>query len=105
MAATDVQRTIHAIWRIESAKLIAGLTRVVRDVGLAEELAQDALVAALESWPRSGIPDNPAAWLMTTARRRGIDELRRAKRLERKHDELGQEMERLQEALAPDPDA
>ncbi len=105
MTATDVNRTIHAIWRIESAKLIAGLARIVRDVGLAEELAQDALVAALETWPQSGVPDNPAAWLMTAARRRGIDELRRSKRLERKHDELGQEMERLQEARAPDLDA
>jgi len=105
VTATDVNRTIHAIWRIESAKLIAGLARIVRDVGLAEELAQDALVAALETWPQSGVPDNPAAWLMTAARRRGIDELRRSKRLERKHDELGQEMERLQEARAPDLDA
>ncbi len=100
-----MQRTIRAIWRIESAKLIAGLTRIVRDVGQAEELAQDALVAALESWPQDGIPDNPAAWLMTTAKRRGIDELRRSKRLERKHEELGQELERLQEGRAPDLDA
>ena len=105
VASTDVQRTIHAIWRIESAKLIAGLAHVVRDVGLAEELAQDALVAALETWPGSGIPDNPAAWLMTTARRRGIDELRRNRRLERKHDELGQELERLQEEQVDDLEA
>ena len=105
MNATDVQRTIRAIWRIESARLIASLARAVRDVGLAEELAQDALVAALETWPRSGIPENPAAWLMTTARRRGIDQLRRSRLLERKHGELGQEMERAQEELAPDPDA
>ena len=105
VASTDVQRTIHAIWRIESAKLIAGLAHVVRDVGLAEELAQDALVAALETWPGSGIPDNPAAWLMTTARRRGIDELRRNRRLERKHDELGQELERLQEERVDDLEA
>jgi len=105
VTTADVQRTIHAIWRIEAAKLIAGLTRIVRDVGQAEELAQDALVAALESWPKAGIPDNPAAWLMTTAKRRGIDELRRSKRLERKHDELGQELERLQEGGGPDLDA
>jgi RNA polymerase sigma-70 factor (ECF subfamily) len=105
VTTAEVQRTIRAIWRIESAKLIAGLTRIVRDVGQAEELAQDALVAALESWPQDGIPDNPAAWLMTTAKRRGIDELRRSKRLERKHEELGQELERLQEGRAPDLDA
>ena len=105
MTATDVHGTIHAIWRIESAKVIAGLARVLRDVGLAEELAQDALVVALETWPQSGIPENPAAWLMTTARRRGIDELRRHQRLERKHDELGHELERLQEARVDDLDA
>ena len=79
MALTDVHRTIEAVWRIEAARLIAALTRRVRDVGLAEELAQDALVSALEQWPRSGVPDNPAAWLMTTARNRAIDLLRRAR--------------------------
>ena len=78
---------------MESARLIAGLTRVVRDVGLAEELAQDALVAALEDWPERGVPDNPGAWLMTTAKRRAIDELRRSKRMTRKHEELGHELE------------
>src|SRR5438094_6641207 len=81
-------RVIDAVWRIESAKIIAGLTRIVRDVGLAEELAQDALVAALERWPETGIPDNPGAWLMTTARHRAISDLRRAKMLARKHDQL-----------------
>src|SRR6267142_5939279 len=105
MSLTSTHRAIDAVWRIESAKIIATLARMLRDVGLAEELAQDALVTALETWPKSGVPDNPAAWLMTAARRRGIDELRRSKRLERKHDELGQEMERLQEARAPDLDA
>src|SRR3954452_15220892 len=88
-----VQRTIEAVWRMEAARLIAGLARTVRDVGLAEDLAQDALVAALEQWPESGVPDNPGAWLMATARRRGIDRLRRGKVLERKHEELGREIE------------
>ena len=78
MSGTESHRAIDAVWRIESAKLIAGLTRMVRDVGLAEELAQDALVAALEQWPESGIPDNPGAWLMATAKRRAIDHFRRA---------------------------
>ncbi|HZI13743.1 MAG TPA: sigma-70 family RNA polymerase sigma factor, partial [Myxococcus sp.] len=104
MTATDTQRAIHAVWRIESARLIAGLARMVRDVGLAEELAQDALVVALEKWPKSGVPDNPGAWLMATAKRRAIDELRRHKRLERKHEELGQELEAEQQAV-PDLDA
>jgi RNA polymerase sigma factor (sigma-70 family) len=108
MAALDTRtaahRAIEAVWRIESARLIAGLTRMVRDVGLAEDLAQDALVAALESWPTDGVPENPGAWLMAAARRRGIDQLRRGKMLERKHVELGAEMaEREQEA--PDFDA
>ena len=75
MAATDTHRAIEAVWRIESARVIAGLTRIVRDVGVAEELAQDALVAALEQWPESGIPDNPGAWLMGTAKHRAIDYL------------------------------
>ena len=87
--ASDIRRAIDAVYRIESARLIAGLTRIVRDVGLAEDLAQDALVAALEQWPESGIPDNPGAWLMTTAKRRAIDLWRRNTRLERKHEELG----------------
>src|SRR5437899_8876529 len=86
-------RVIDAVWRIESAKIIAGLTRIVRDVGLAEELAQEALVAALERWPGSGVPDNPGAWLMATAKYHAIDHLRRSRRLERKHEELGREIE------------
>lgn len=105
MAATDVQRAIDAVWRIESARLIAGLARIVRDVGLAEELAQDALVAALEQWPKSGIPDNPGAWLMATAKHRAIDFVRRSKLLQRKHEELGREMEAQQELAMPDLDA
>ena len=83
MTATDTHRTIDAVWRIESARLIAGLTRIVGDVGLAEDLAQDALVAALEKWPESGIPDKPGAWLMATAKHRAIDQLRRGTMLER----------------------
>ena len=97
MSASDIHRTIDAVWRIESAKLIAGLARMVRDVGLAEELAQDALVAALEQWPNSGVPDNPGAWLMTTAKHRAIDRLRRHKLLERKHEEIGRDLESDQE--------
>src|SRR5947208_7957626 len=90
---TATHRAIDSVWRIESAKLIAGLTRIVRDVGLAEDLAQDALVAALEQWPESGVPDNPGAWLMATAKRRGIDALRRGTRLERKHELLARQLE------------
>src|SRR5216117_1906504 len=105
MATTDVTRTIEAVWRIESARLIAGLARIVRDVGLAEDLAQEALVAALEQWPESGIPDNPGAWLMATAKHRAIDHFRRSKLLERKHEELGREIEVRQEMAAPDLDA
>src|SRR5437763_1327170 len=93
MTATDAHRTIDAVWRIESARLIAGLTRVVRDVGLAEELAQDALVRALEEWPRSGLPDNPGAWLMATAKNRGIDHLRHEHMRAAKHEALGHELE------------
>ncbi|HYQ88724.1 MAG TPA: RNA polymerase sigma factor [Candidatus Binatia bacterium] len=93
MKATDPHRAIEAVWRIESARLIAGLTRLVRDVGVAEDLAQDALVVALERWPVSGIPENPGAWLMATAKRRGIDRLRRDKLGSRKHEELGREIE------------
>jgi RNA polymerase sigma factor (sigma-70 family) len=85
-------RAIDAVWRIESARLIAGLARIVRDVGVAEELAQDALVVALERWPESGVPDNPGAWLMATAKHRAIDYFRRNKLLERKHEELGREL-------------
>ena len=90
---SDTHRAIEAVWRIESAKLIAGLTRLTRDVGLAEDLAQDALVAALERWPESGIPDNPGAWLMATAKHRAIDHARRDKLLDRKHEQLGAEMD------------
>ena len=97
MSVTDTHRTIDAVWRIESARLIAGLTRMLRDVGLAEELAQDALVVALEQWPTSGVPDNPGAWLMTTAKHRAIDRLRRSKLLARKHVELMHELEAEQE--------
>jgi len=93
VTAVDVRATIDAVWRIESAKLIAGLARIVRDVGLAEDLAQDALVAALERWPEAGVPDNPGAWLMATAKHRAIDHLRRDTRLGRKHEELGRELE------------
>jgi RNA polymerase sigma factor (sigma-70 family) len=101
MSAAETQRAIDAVWRIESARLIAGLTRMVRDIGLAEELAQDALVAALERWPESGIPENPGAWLMATAKNRAIDRLRRGKLLERKHDQLGQELAEV-ELTVPD---
>ncbi len=105
MTATPTHRAIDAVWRIESARIIAGLTRIVRDVGLAEELAQDALVAALEQWPESGIPDNPGAWLMATAKHRAIDLWRRNKLLERKHQEFGRELEAQQELAVPDFDA
>jgi RNA polymerase sigma factor (sigma-70 family) len=98
VTATDIHGTIDAVWRIESARLIAGLARIVRDVGLAEDLAQDALVAALERWPEAGIPDNPGAWLMATAKHRAIDHLRRNTRLDRKHEELGHVLEARQES-------
>ena len=94
----SANRAIEAVWRIDSARLIAGLARMVRDVGLAEDLAQDALLAALEKWPESGVPDNPGAWLMATAKRRAIDLLRRNTLLDRKHVELGHELESKQEA-------
>ena len=100
---TEIDRSIEAVWRIESAKLIAGLTRLVRDVGVAEDLAQEALVAALEQWPESGVPDNPGAWLMATAKHRAIDMFRRNQLLERKHEELGREME-AKELAVPDLD-
>jgi RNA polymerase sigma factor (sigma-70 family) len=98
----DARRAIDAVWRIESARLIAGLARMVRDVGLAEELAQDALVAALEQWQESGVPDNPGAWLMAIAKRRAIDQFRRRERFERKIDELGHELVARGEAAGPD---
>ena len=97
MSDAGIHRAIDAVWRIESAKIIAGLARMLRDVGLAEELAQDALVAALESWPASGVPDNPGAWLMATGKRRALDVLRRRKLLDRKHEELAYELELDQE--------
>jgi len=97
VTATDTHRAIDAVWRIESARLIAGLARIVRDVGVAEELAQDALVVALERWPESGVPDNPGAWLMATAKHRAIDYFRRNKLLERKHEELGRELKTQQD--------
>jgi len=102
--ATDTHRTIDAVWRIESPRLIASLTRIVRDLGLAEDLAQDALVAALEQWPESGVPDNPGAWLMATAKHRAIDHFRRNTVLERKHEELGREFEEKEMAV-PDFEA
>ncbi len=105
MTAGDIHRTIRAVWRIEQARLIAGLARIVRDVGLAEELAQDALVTALERWPDAGVPDNPGAWLMAVARRRAIDVVRRGKMLDRKHQELGRELEALQDEPGPDLEA
>lgn len=94
MKIEDANRAVEAVWRCESARLIAGLARMLRDVGLAEELAQDALVIALEKWPRTGVPDNPGAWLMATAKNRAIDRLRRHKLQRRKHEELGYELER-----------
>jgi RNA polymerase sigma factor (sigma-70 family) len=100
--AADVKRTIDAVWRIESARLIAGLARFVRDVGLAEDLAQEALVAALEQWPEAGVPDNPGAWLMATAKHRAIDRLRRADVHRRKTEELGRELALRGDADAPD---
>ncbi|MEY4544292.1 MAG: hypothetical protein RL685_487 [Pseudomonadota bacterium] len=104
MSRDATHRAIDAVWRIESARLIAGLTRMVKDIGLAEELAQDALVVALERWPASGIPDNPGAWLMATAKHRAIDRLRRGKLLERKHAELGYELQEV-ELTVPDLEA
>ena len=98
MSTAETHQAIDAVWRIESARLIAGLARIVRDVGLAEELAQDALVVALEKWPREGIPENPGAWLMATAKHRALDHFRRAKLLDRKHEELGRELKSQQEA-------
>ncbi len=105
MTASDAYRAIDAVWRIESARLIAGLARMVRDVGLAEELAQDALVAALEQWPESGVPRNPGAWLMAIGKRRAIDSLRRNQRFERKLEELGRELDVGGEQAATELDA
>ena len=105
MSAVDANRAIETVWRIESTRLIAGLARLVRDVGLAEDLAQDALVAALEQWPGSGIPDQPGAWLMGVAKHRAIDALRRRQLAERKHDQLGRQLERDWSTSQPDLDA
>ena len=105
MTATDTHRAIDAVWRIESPKIIASLARMVRDVGLAEDLAQDALVAALEQWPESGIPNNAGAWLMAAAKHRAIDHFRRRKMLDRKHGELGHDLEERQQAFARDLEA
>jgi RNA polymerase sigma factor (sigma-70 family) len=102
--ATDSHRAIDAVWRIESPRLIASLARIVRDIAIAEDLAQDALVAALEQWPKSGVPDNPGAWLMAAAKHRAIDHFRRNARLERKHEELGRELA-IKEAAMPDFDS
>src|SRR6185312_4174480 len=102
--ASETHRTIDAVWRIESARLIAGLARIVRDVGLAEELAQDALVVALERWPQSGVPDNPGAWLMATAKHRAIDRLRRSKLQWSKHAEIARELEDQQDMAASELD-
>lgn len=102
MTGSDTHRAIEAVWRIESARLIAGLVRMVRDLGVAEELAQDALVAALEQWPDSGVPDNPGAWLMAVAKRRAVDRIRRDERLEHKYAEIGREIAR-RDASAPGP--
>ncbi len=102
---SDPHAAIDAVWRIESPRLIAGLARMVGDVGIAEDLAQDALVAALEKWPETGVPDNPGAWLMATAKRRAIDALRREKLTERKHQIVAHELEAQQEETVPDLDA
>lgn len=102
MTVSETHRTIDAIWRIESARIIAGVARIVRDVGLAEELAQDALVIALEQWPIEGIPDKPGAWLTAVAKHRALDHVRRVQRAERKHEEIGRELEARQEASAMD---
>jgi RNA polymerase sigma factor (sigma-70 family) len=105
VTATDTHQAIDAVWRIESPKLIAGLARIVRDIGVAEDLAHDALVAALEQWPESGVPNNPGAWLMATGKHRAIDYFRRNKRVEQKHMELGHELQAEQERAVPDLDA
>src|ERR1043165_9592020 len=102
MTLPDIHRTIDAVWRIESARLIAGLTRMVRDVGLAEDLAQGALVIALEQWPQSGIPEKPGAWLMTTAKHHAIDLIRRNVRLDRKYEEIGRDLEIQKELGLPE---
>src|ERR1041384_3023486 len=103
--SSNIHGTIEAVWRIESARLIAGLARMVRDVGVAEDLAQDALVAALEQWPESGVPDKPGAWLMATAKHRAIDLMRRNIRLREKQEQLGRELAAEEEVSQPDLEA
>lgn len=105
MTASDLPKVIEAVWRMESARIISALARMVRDVGVAEELAQDALVAAMEQWPGSGVPQNPGAWLMTAAKRRALDRLRHNKLLDRKHEELARELEPLQSQAAAEIEA
>jgi RNA polymerase sigma factor (sigma-70 family) len=105
VSTTETHQAISAVWRIEQAKLVAGLARMVRDIGQAEELAQDALVAALERWPETGIPDNPGAWLMATAKRRAIDRLRHRKMQDRKHVEIGYGLDLEQESAVEDLEA
>ena len=105
MTASDAHRAIEVIWRIESARLIAGVARIVRDVGLAEELAQDALVAACEQWPESGVPRSPGAWLMAVAKRRAVDLVRRNETFALKLAELGHELEAVGEGATPDSGA
>jgi len=100
--ASVTHAAIDAVWRIESAKIIAGVARMTRDIGIAEELAQDALVSALEHWPRSGVPDNPGAWLMATAKNRALDHLRRDKLLQAKHEEIGHDLEAQEALVVPD---
>jgi predicted RNA polymerase sigma factor len=102
MTLPDIHRTIDAVWQIESARLIASLTRLVHDVGLAEDLAQGALVAALEQWPQTGIPEKPGAWLMVTAKHHTIDQIRRNVRLERKIEEMGRDLELEQHIDVPE---
>ena len=104
MQATDTHQAIHAVWRIEQARLIAGLARFTRDVGMAEELAQDALVAALETWPKNGVPEKPGAWLMAIAKRRAVDQFRRAKMQDRKLEDIGRDLQ-ADELAIPDLDA
>src|SRR3990170_8454222 len=105
MTPNGIHRAVEAVWRIEAPKIIARAARIVGDVGLAEELAQEAFVVALERWPESGVPDNPGAWLMTVAKRRAIDLLRRRTLHQRKQEQLGRELEAEHELLEPDLDA
>ncbi|GAA3106046.1 sigma-70 family RNA polymerase sigma factor [Streptosporangium carneum] len=104
MPVTDVHRTVDAVWKLESARIVAALTRLVHDVGLAEELAQDALVSALEQWPESGVPDSPGAWLTAVAKRRAVDRIRRSQRLERRHEQLARELDQRQDPEPQDPE-